>query len=295
MGGLAAMYARLKSRLKNRISRFLDHIVYEAARKAIDNALKGDAPNVHKAIIDALEVALELDAANLRRQLKRQALGSSASYVIENLPLECRFGHRDQLLEHSAKEAPANGLVLEFGVYHGQSISHLAACMPDRTIFGFDSFEGLPEAWNGFPPGLFNINGQVPSVPENVILIKGWFNQTLPSFLSRNPGPIALLHIDSDLYSSCRCVLEALSDRVEEGTIIVFDELINYPGWERGEYQALQEWLGATRAALESIGFVESRSPDWQRDGSTGEQVAFRVTRPPESWQGVANESRRIA
>jgi hypothetical protein len=289
------MYARLKSKVRHRINRFLEHVVYEAACRAIDNALKGHAVIVQKAITAALEDALELDASNLRRQLQRQAVRSSASYLMKSVPLECRFDHRDQLLDHCAKAAPAHGLLLEFGVFSGQSIRHLAACFPDRTIFGFDSFEGLPEPWNGFRPGLFNVNGQVPSVPENVILIKGWFNQTLPLFLSTHPGPVAFLHIDSDLYSSCCCVLEALSDRIQEGTIIVFDELINYPGWERGEFQALQEWLGATRAALEPIAFVETRSSDWRRDGSTGEQVAFRTVRRPESWQGGANENRRIA
>ncbi len=289
------MFARLKSKVKHRISRFLGHVVYEAACKAFEDGLEGKFFIPQDVMANALEVALDLDAASIRRQLKRQAVASSAAYVFENVPLESRFGHRDQLLEHCAREAPAHGLVLEFGVYHGQSIRHLAACFPDRTIFGFDGFEGLPEAWNGFAPGLFDMKGHAPSVPNNVILIKGWFDRTLSPFLSRNPGPIAFLHIDSDLYSSCRCVLEALSDRIEEGTIIVFDELVNYPGWERGEYQALQEWLGATRAALEPIGFVDCRSPDWQRDGSTGEQVAFRVTRRPGSWQGMTDENRRIA
>src|SRR5262245_1912951 len=122
------MYARFKSEVKHRINRFLDQVFYKAACRAIDNALKGYASNLHKTITTALEDALDLDASNLRRQLKREAVRSSASYLIESVPLECRFDHRDQLLDHCAREAPAHGLLLEFGVFSGQSIRHLAAC-----------------------------------------------------------------------------------------------------------------------------------------------------------------------
>jgi predicted O-methyltransferase YrrM len=274
------MFARLKTKVKDRIRGFLYRVVHHAATDAVTQAL---------------ESSLEAEASNIRRQLQRRALESSASYVLENLPLERRFDHRDQLLGFCARVAPCEGLVLEFGVYYGQSIKFLAACLPDRTIHGFDSFEGLAEPWIDFAPGLFNMDGQLPSVPENVTLIKGWFDQTLPPFLAEHPGPIALLHIDSDLYSSCRCVLEAMADRIEEGTIILFDELINYPGWERGEYRALREWLNATGAVLEPIGYVDRLSQDWHRDGSTGQQVAFRVARGPGCVEDVAGPIRMAA
>jgi hypothetical protein len=48
--------------------------------------------------------------------------------------------------------------------------------------------------------------------------------------------------MDVDLYSSAREVLLHFACRLVPGTVIVFDELINYEGWARdGEYQALTE------------------------------------------------------
>jgi hypothetical protein len=37
------------------------------------------------------------------------------------------------------------GLVLEFGVYYGKSLRHIASSFPGQTVHGFDSFNGLPE------------------------------------------------------------------------------------------------------------------------------------------------------
>ncbi|MGN6532845.1 MAG: hypothetical protein ACTHK0_13975 [Ginsengibacter sp.] len=43
-----------------------------------------------------------------------------------------------------AKKAPGYGYFAEVGVYKGGSLKNLSLSFPDRTIFGFDSFEGLP-------------------------------------------------------------------------------------------------------------------------------------------------------
>ena len=59
---------------------------------------------------------------------------------------------------------------------------------------------------------------------------------------------IAYLHIDSDLYSSAKTVLTKLNDRIVPGTLIVFDELINFRlmqkmnTWTQHEWKALTEW-----------------------------------------------------
>ena len=94
-------------------------------------------------------------------------------------------------------------LVLEFGVFSGRSINHLAATVGDEhLVHGFDSFEGLPEFWrDGYAAGAFAV-GELPIVARNVRLVKGWFDQTLQPFLDENSGLVALVHIDCDLYSS---------------------------------------------------------------------------------------------
>lgn len=156
-------------------------------------------------------------------------------------------------LGYSLTLAPKEGLILEFGVFKGTSINRIAQDRPDAEIHGFDSFEGLPEAWyradgDTYKSGHFNVNGSLPKVPSNVTLHKGWFSETLEPFLEDHPGDVAFLNIDVDLYSSTKYVLETLDERIVPGTIIYFDELCawetsKYDRWREHEYQALLEWL----------------------------------------------------
>jgi len=146
------------------------------------------------------------------------------------------------------------GHVLEFGVFKGTSINFLAKLCPGQTLYGFDSFEGLPEPWQMAPnkscrKGHFNLAGQPPMVSANVKLIKGLFIDSLTPWKKDHLGEkISVLHIDSDLYSSAKYVLTNLDDMIVSGTIIVFDELCNfdpggyYSNWEEGEWKALNEW-----------------------------------------------------
>ena len=93
-----------------------------------------------------------------------------------------------------------------------------------------------------------------PEVRENVQLIVGLFQETLPGFLAEHPGPIALAHIDCDLYSSTRYVLEHLD--LQPGAILVFDEYHNYPRWREGEYKAFQEFLSEGDREAECIAYA---------------------------------------
>ena len=70
------------------------------------------------------------------------------------------------LLETALARASRRGLYLEFGVASGQSINFIASRIPpNQTVHGFDSFEGLPEAWRpGFGAGFFNLRGMLPKV-----------------------------------------------------------------------------------------------------------------------------------
>jgi len=136
------------------------------------------------------------------------------------------------------------GLILEFGVWSGRTISVIAQHRPSSAVYGFDSFEGLPEAWRpGFGKEAFDTNGNMPAVPANVHLVKGWFDATLPGFLAAHPGPAAFIHVDCDVYSSARTVLETLAPRIVPGTVIVFDELVNYPQYREHELKAFYEFV----------------------------------------------------
>ena len=64
------------------------------------------------------------------------------------------------------------------------------------------------------------------------------------------------MHIDCDLYSSTREVLEAAALQVREGTVIVLDDYFNFPGWRNHEFKALQELVARTGMEYEYIGYA---------------------------------------
>ena len=91
------------------------------------------------------------------------------------------------------------------------------------------------------------------------MIIKGWFEDTVPGFfrdaLSVGSSVLGLVHIDSDLYSSAKVVLNELGRFLRESAqfrsnafplYLVFDELINYPEFENHEIKALHEFLRET-------------------------------------------------
>ena len=68
--------------------------------------------------------------------------------------------------------------------------------------------------------------------------------------------PVALLHVDCDLYSSTVTILDNLHKQIVPGTVIVFDEYINYPGWQLDEFKAWQEYVKKHNIRYEYIGRV---------------------------------------
>ena len=148
--------------------------------------------------------------------------------------------------ELAIRRARDEGLVLEFGVRFGTSIRQIAPLV-ETELHGFDSFQGLPEAWHTEPKGSYTTLGRRPDVPANVRLHSGWFQETIPSFIRSHPGPVRFMHVDCDLYSSTRTVLELFAERIGPGSVLVFDEYFGHEHWRDDEFRALQE-VAATMA-----------------------------------------------
>ena len=130
---------------------------------------------------------------------------------------------------------------LEFGVYVGTTINFFSKYA--NTIYGFDSFQGLKEDWQGhlLPKGSFNLNKKLPKLNNNVIPVVGWVQDTLVPFLENNKPEINFIHMDMDTYETTKFVLTKIKPYIVKNCIIAFDELYNFSGWEVGEYKALKE------------------------------------------------------
>jgi hypothetical protein len=204
-----------------------------------------DAPKPPRPI-DYVQIAYLLAAAD------------SARYFTAHMRNASDYGGQLPLLEAALEQCSVDGLVLEFGVYQGKTLAVIAGA-ESRTVHGFDSFAGLPEDWTYFQKkGRFALDGVPQLAASNVELHVGWFSDTLPGFLAAHSGPVRFLHIDSDLYSSAVTVLEGLAARIVAGTIILFDEYLNYPGWEQDEFRAFQEFVARHGVTYEYTGFASS-------------------------------------
>jgi O-methyltransferase len=164
------------------------------------------------------------------------------------------------------------GDVVECGVGRGTSLTTIAGLLiaggHDRRLWGFDSFEGFPDpsdhdtgfrrprrgqwavstpdeirrllVWNGIP---------APWCDQHLRLVKGFFSPALFARLAERP--IALLHLDVDLYDSYRICLHELYARVSPGGVIAFDEYHDTAERWPGAVTAIDEFLAESGEQIE--------------------------------------------
>ncbi len=212
--------------------------------------------------VEVPQAPLLSDVANdMAFHLMHLASMQTVEYITKNLPTTPMYANRYELLEHIFLDdiVSVDGMYLEFGVRSGTSINFIAAYNQTKTIYGFDSFEGLPEAWNFYAQaGTFSLGGVMPKCNANVQLIKGWFDKTLPEFLKQHSEKCAFVHIDSDIYSSAKTVFNELGDRIVPGTVIEFDEYFDRPNWQNGEFKAFHEFRDERELGYEYIGYCNN-------------------------------------
>ncbi len=213
-----------------------------------------------------------LNINSLNAELSRRTASEAADYIVTRMEAAMSFDDRIQLLTFAMGKSPSEGLILEFGVHSGETVNHISAIFENRPVYGFDSFHGLKEDWRGhhnMAAGSFDLGGVLPKVNGNVHLIKGWFDQSLPSFFVQFANArIAFMHVDSDTYEASKVIFENVGKCLAVGSVIVFDEYLNYRGWRIGEYKAWQDACATLGIEYEYLGFCIH-----------GEQVAVRVTR----------------
>ena len=185
----------------------------------------------------------------------------------------------------------SHGIIVEFGVRWGQTLSLMSALRGifepfnrHRKIVGFDTFEGfkgLSEKDGTLctcRDGSFSVSRGYADYLERILLmqerlnpmshlkryelVKGDAVETVPAYLTSHPETIISLAIfDFDIYEPTRAALTAVRPHLCKGSILVFDELCDdiFPG----ETIALQETLGLNNLRIQRysmtsrISFVE--------------------------------------
>lgn len=153
------------------------------------------------------------------------------------------------------------GAVVECGTWRGGMIASIGQLLGGKRKFWlFDSFEGLPvvEEIDGEEARQWQNNVQSPNFYDNCTaheseaaaamalagveqmqIVKGWFEETLPS-ASFEDG-IAILRLDADWYKSTLEILINLFPKVKKGGLIIVDD---YYLWE-GCSKAVHDYLSS--------------------------------------------------
>lgn len=217
----------------------------------------------------AAKAALRLSPAPIRTWLRTERIkarrGNGFALVPEKQLTEVYRQSVRWLLSCDAPEAI--GDYLEFGVFYGSSLSCMHRVFEEfglrhARLFGFDSWEGLPEGAHAESRGLWNpgdfkmdcetarryMTEQGVDWPR-VHLTKGWFSDTLTPRFPADHGitHASIIMVDCDLYSSAKEVLEFCGPLVGERAVILFDDWFAGDLAERnlGEKKAFQEFLAA--------------------------------------------------
>jgi hypothetical protein len=259
---------RFRTASRDKVVRVVDDVVSEHNR-----VLLAQIEHQHE-LITTLARSLEGLEYRMRRDIpfaaESTAAREAAEFAQDQMPMAPNHQHPHDTLRHALGHVEIGGLALEFGVATGTTldiIATAAASLPQiQSVTGFDSFGGLPEAWRtGFEAGAF-ARSDIPEV-DGADIVVGLFDETLSSFLDNHPGPVSFLHLDADLYSSTEVVLRALTTRIVPGTVIVFDEFFNYPGWRDHEKRAWDEFVARNGVTFDYLTYT-----------ANNEQVALKIT-----------------
>jgi hypothetical protein len=184
--------------------------------------------------------------------------------LVPQVALEQKYGEALVLLMKK-RGAESLGDYLEFGVYKGASMAGMYRTLKKLELdhirlFGFDSFEGLPETaraddGGNWRPGQFRCGITFTQDLltrqgvdwDRIRLIKGWFGETLNNELKRefNITKASIIMIDCDMYLSAKQALDFCGPLIQDASIVFFDD------WHSGDLASKN--LGEKRAFEEFL------------------------------------------
>ncbi|MEE9367880.1 MAG: TylF/MycF/NovP-related O-methyltransferase [Pontiella sp.] len=169
--------------------------------------------------------------------------------------------HYRQALAYLAEKLGTDnvGDYLEFGVCRGSSMIVMhqelqEAGLDHIRLFGFDSFEGLPEDDESeWEEGSFSahIDWVSQRLADNHIdldrvnLVKGFYSDSLTDDLvaKHNLSKAGVIMIDCDLYSSTVESLDFCEPLIQDEVIMIFDDWNPLAKQNKGEKRAFDEFL----------------------------------------------------
>lgn len=184
----------------------------------------------------------------------------------------------DDKLELIFKNLPAStveGDAAELGVYRGATSHALCRAMPERTVFLFDTFSGIPAKGEHDTHDIGDFGDSSKAVVrrnlaecENAVLCPGLFPGSAGQILW--PKKFAFIHFDFDQYEATLAGIKLFWPLVAAGGVMIFDDW----QWERcpGVAKAITEYFGQSLGGGEAVNhqFI-IRKPD------TGKKVILIV------------------
>ena len=166
------------------------------------------------------------------------------SLLIENA-LDIRKYSIKKSLENLGSENFNKEYFLEFGVHTGSTLNIFADIVHkyNRKVVGFDSFLGQNDDWPGYNEKKSNFKFDVKNLKlrNNASIIVGQVEDTLLPFLKNKNPKIVFVHLDLDHYPSTAFVLKSIKNYLVPGSILLFNMIHNYSGWELGTIKALED------------------------------------------------------
>jgi hypothetical protein len=185
-----------------------------------------------------------------RQCVANKTIGNQQFYKKQSTSTPSKDRAWEIYMDKCLQYAPKDGLYLEFGVASGETINFISKYVLDKTVYGFDTFTGLPENWGDVWPAGYFAQHSMPKCRENVTLVPGLFETTLVPFLREHlKEHISFVHIDCDLYSATKYVLEKLDPLLVSGSILCFDEIVTMSdgyfsdACMNGEFRAFNEFV----------------------------------------------------
>lgn len=221
------------------------------------------APQLNRLLNASLRFAPQPVRSYVERERLRVRLRDRRRAVPEAPFRDLLHRGLEQLIARGGREHL--GDYLEFGVYNGTSLVSTfretqAMGLTNVRLFGFDSFQGLPEAaatddGGKWQPGAWRSDLEFTEAVldaegvdrRRVTLVPGWFSDTCNEATARRHKitKASVIMVDCDIYTSTREALNFCAPLIKDQALILFDDWNtgDLAAKNLGERKAFDEWL----------------------------------------------------